>query len=163
MKEIMNNVSRAMKILVSEKVNVVIAFVASVMAFLLFLSIPVFVIPGNDYAFQLSLLSTFEIGIYIILALVTGLIVSMQVYIFRHMRTVKAQGIGGVASNVVASLFVIKTCPMCLAGLFGLFGISVGTGAALLAHSTEIAIASIALAGVSLYLSCKNMGKCERC
>ena len=163
MNSILEEFKRALQILFSEKSNLAVAAIASIAAFIFFLSIPVLVIPGNDYAFQLSLMTPQDIIIYIILALITGLVLTMQFYIFKHMRSIKAHGFTGIFSSAVASIFAIKVCPMCIAGLFGLFGISIGTGTALVTHRIEIAILSIAIAGVSLYYSCKSIGKCESC
>ena len=57
--------------------------------FWLFLAIPVYTVPGNDFAFQLSILPGQEILLLIALALLTALSIVFHIFTFRHKATVQ--------------------------------------------------------------------------
>jgi len=54
--------------------------------FALFIAIPVFTIPGNDLAFQLSIFRTRDYALMIFLAVLVGLNFAMQAYIWKKQK-----------------------------------------------------------------------------
>ncbi len=140
---------------------VALTLLLSLLAGLLFFSLPVLLIPGNNVGFQFSILTPLELSLYVILAIMVGTILAIQVYAFGKAK--KRYGVGGAASALAASLFAVKTCPMCLAALLGALGIGFGTTLTLVSHGTEIALFSTAIGGISLYYSSKALVECNDC
>lgn len=136
--------------------------------FWLLLYIPVRTIPGNDFAFQLSILTTKDRVLLITLSLFTALSIIMNIFVLRNKLTTKnslsmaGQGGTGLLSGVIGSVFGTASCASCVASVFGFLGI--GGVLFLLQYRTWIATTSIVLILISLYFtSRKVLGICESC
>ncbi len=136
--------------------------------FWLLVYIPVRTIPGNDFAFQLSLLAPKDHILLITLSVLSALSIIMNIYVLRHKPTVQTglsmvgQGGGGLLSGIIGSVFGTATCASCAASILGFLGI--GGVLFLLQHRTWITTASVILILVSLYFtSRKVLGVCESC
>ena len=144
--------------------NYLLLFLAlAVLMMTIFVLMPVFLIAGNDILFQLS---TFTFKDYLALfplALLIGLMFSMQVYNYKRKKSIKETGKGvvGGSSGIVAGIFGTASCPMCVAAIFGIFG----TGAVLFlvkyqwyvfGLSSSLVLASLYLNSLAIDRNCKS-------
>jgi hypothetical protein len=146
-------------------------FGLSILPFIIFwflLYIPVRTIPGNDFAFQVSLLTVKDRILLGTLSLLTALSILMNIYVLRNKPGAQTglatagQGGTGLLSGVIGSVFGTATCASCVASIFGFLG--VGGVFFLLQYRSWITTASIILILVSLYFtSRKVLGICESC
>lgn len=104
--------------------------------FWLLLYIPIRTIPGNDLAFQLSILTPKDWFLFTILPVLTALSIVMNVYILKNKHSLRSndlkgsaqdgaamagQGGTGFLSGIIASVFGTATCASCVATIFGFF------------------------------------------
>lgn len=158
----------ASRIVLSQKKYIVGWLCAATGFFLLFLSIPVGIVPGNSFGFQLSLLSFREYMLLGSLALVSALSFVMQWFLWKRRRelkkTARALGAGGAGgfSAIVASMFGTASCASCISALFGFLGI--GTVFTLIDLRNYIVAFSFLLLFISLYFSSQRIvSKCISC
>ncbi len=130
-----------------------------------FLYIPVRNIPGNDFRFQLSILTPRDITFLIILSSLTALSIVMNLYVlsqrFNFKSTVGLVGQGGFGSLVgmIGSIFGTASCSSCVVSLFGFLGI--GGVFFLLHYKQAIALAAMTIMLASLHFSSKSvLGVC---
>lgn len=158
----------AIKVVLKDKKYLAAFLFLSLAIFWLFIYIPVRNIPGNDFAFQLSIM-TFQDKILMgLLSILVALSILMNIYAFKLKRSTRigisavGQGGGGLFSVVVASVFGTATCASCVAAIFGFLG--TGGVLFLLAYRTQIVLVSIVLLLISLYFtSAKVLGICKNC
>lgn len=158
----------AVKHVLNSKSYLVGLFSLTFVVFWLLIYIPVRTIPGNDFAFQLSILTANDHILLSALSLLTALSIIMNIYVLRHKPTVQTtlslagQGGGGIISGIIGSVFGTATCASCVVSILGFLGI--GGVLFLLQYRTWITTASIILILVSLYFtSRKVLGICESC
>lgn len=141
-----------------------LAFVIS--ALILFVLVPVWSVPGNDVAFQLSLFTIGNWILFTVLALLIGLLLTMQVFIFGRAKNaaVKAKGLGNAATGaagayagILGGVFATAACSWCVAAVFGFLG----TGAVLFIaeHRLWSVLVAIAIMIASLYFASKRVVK----
>jgi len=159
---------QAVRVVLKERKYLIGFITLSVAIFWLFIYIPVKNIPGNDFAFQLSIMSIQDKILTIILSILVALSLVMNIYAFRLKRSAKvglsmvSQGGGGLFSGVVASIFGTATCAACVSSIFGFLGI--GGVFFLLEYRTHIVLISIVLLLISIYFtSAKVLGICKSC
>lgn len=136
--------------------------------FWLLLYIPIKTIPGNDLAFQISILTPKDWFLFTILPALTALSTVMNVYILNNKKSVQdgvsmvGHGGTGFFSGLVASVFGTATCAACVASIFGFLGVA---GVLfLLKYRTIITMGAIILMLVSLYFTSKRvLNACESC
>lgn len=137
-------------------------FIISALA--LFVLVPVWSVPGNDIAFQLSLFTIGNWVLFAVLALLIALLLTMQVFIFRRAKNaaVKARGLGNAATGaagayagILGGVFATAACSWCVAAVFGFLG----TGAVLFIaeHQLWSVLAAIAIMIASLYFASKKV------
>lgn len=158
----------AIKVVLRNKNYLAGFIVLSLGIFWLFIYIPVKNIPGNDFAFQLSIMTLQDKLLSGLLAVLVSLSLVMNVYAFKLKRSTKigismvGQGGGGLFSGIVASVFGTATCAACISSIFGFLG--TGGVLFLLEYRTQIVLASIVLLLISLYFtSAKVLGICKSC
>lgn len=145
-----------------------IAFVILAVLFVaLYISIPVMLIPGNTFTFQLSLYTPADYTIFISISVLTSLLVLMQVFSFLRSRARTVRTIGrssvGVFSGIFSGMFASVTCVPCAIGFLGIFG---SAGSTLIISKYQyyfIAIASIFVLWGIYYASRNVMGYCKEC
>lgn len=151
-----------------EKKNVHRFILFSLAFFAVYVILPVFLIPGNDIAFQISLLRARDFALFALLSLVTGLLAVMQLHIFVRTRDAKkraaslGQGGAGLYSAVVGGLLATAACSSCVAGLLGFLG----AGSVFFIVENSIVVTSIAFAivALSLYVTSRSVNKhCGAC
>lgn len=143
----------------------------TILALVLFVLVPVWSIPGNDPAFQLSLFSLENWILFIVLALLIALLLTMQVFIFRRARDAasKARNLGNAAvgaagayAGILGGVFATAACSWCVAAVFGFLG----TSAVLFIAQNQIwaVILSIFIMLASLYFASRSiLKKCKNC
>ena len=141
---------------------------AAFVMFWLLLYIPIRTVPGNDLAFQLSILTPKDWLLFTILPVLTALSVVMNIYILKNKGSAQdgaamaGQGGTGFLSGVIASVFGTATCASCVASIFGFLG--VGGVFFLLQYRTAITTGAIILLLISLYFTSKRvLNACESC
>lgn len=141
----------------------------------LFIFIPVVAIPGNTLTFQLSIFRPQDYFLMIFLALLVGLNFSMNIYIWRKQKQAArisasvakssaarstVAGFGGTFAAIVGT----AACSSCLATLFGILGLGIGSVAFVLKYQTLFLLGAIALVLVSLYFTAGKVNKhCAVC
>lgn len=149
--------------------------------FALFVFIPVATTPGNTLAFQLSIFRAQDYVLMIFLALLVGLNFSMNIYVWRKqkqsvnisksaaspVRNSISNGASGTAAGfggVFAAIVGTATCASCLAFLFGIVGLGIGSVAFVLKYQTFFILGAIALVLLSLYFTARKVNKhCASC
>ena len=158
----------ANKLVFSNKRYLIGFFLTAFAMFWLLLYIPIRTIPGNDLAFQLSILTPKDWFLFTILPALTALSIVMNVYILKHKRSIQdsvsmaGKGGTGFLSGIVASVFGTATCASCVVSIFGFLG--AGGVFFLLQYRTAITTGAIILLLISLYFTSKRvLNACESC
>lgn len=158
----------AHKLVFSDKRYLFGFLVTAFAMFWLLLYIPIRAIPGNDLAFQLSILTPKDWFLFTVLPVLTALSMVMNIYILKNKGSAQdgavivGQGGTGFFSGIIASVFGTATCASCVATIFGFLGI--GGVLFLLQYRTYITTAAIILLLISLYFTSKRvLNACESC
>lgn len=142
-----------------------------VLALLLFVLFPVWSVPGNNIAFQLSLFTFGDWVLFSILALLIALLFTMQIFIFKRtknrqakVREVKnvAGGVLGACAGILGGVFGTAACSWCVAAVFGFLG----TGAVLFIAENQFwaTVVAISIMLVSLYFASRSVIRgCKHC
>ena len=140
-------------------------FVALILMFLsLYVMLPVWVIPGNDIAFQLSLFSAVEATLLIVLSVLTALLFTMQVFLFARVgKRAFSDGGTGVLSGVGATVVGTASCVGCSIGIaLGFLGM--GAVLFLIEYQIPIMLGALALFLFALFLIARRInGHCTAC
>ena len=139
---------------------------ASTFFALLFIVYPVLATPGNALAFQLSITPWWGLLLIGFLAFASGLLVTLQAYIFRRLKALPVKETGttlvGGASAFLANVFASASCTACVSVLFSFLGI--GTIIFLLNYRWEIVGGSIVLTLLAIYFASKRINNhCMEC
>lgn len=138
--------------------------------FVVMFLIPVKTIPGNEVSFQAQVFGYKDYLLFGWLALLSSLIITMHIYLFKRQRKIKASGTlksvamggAGVFSGVVSSIFSTATCGICISALFSFLG--AGTVFYLIDHRFYVVISSTGLLLLSLYFSSQRTNRvCDEC
>ena len=167
MKHVLQTTTRAIQhSLRGTRYKLLFAGVALAM-FFLYAYIPVLLIPGNDLAFQFSLLGLQDYALLAFLSLLNSLFITMQVYAVRKTRSVVSsigKGIGGSAGALFAGIAGTAFCVSCLAPLFALFGIGFSGVIFTLQYRFYFVGVIVIFMLVALYLTSKKISKvCNSC
>lgn len=135
--------------------------------FILLIAIPALTVPGNDFFFQLSILTKTDFLLLITLSILTALALTFHIYLIKNQSKVKLESLAGqtgtsLISGLIASVFATASCSACVASIFGFLGF----GAVLFLLKFRLYIVSLAiiLNIISLYfLSKKVLGVCQTC
>lgn len=94
----------------------------------LFILIPVFTVPGNTVAEQLSIFRTSDYAVVALLSVLSSLFLTMQIYVLRRRKGIAGAGVavGGGLGALFAGVAGTAFCASCLAPFFALFGIGFG-------------------------------------
>lgn len=142
-----------------------------ILALVLFVLVPVLSVPGNDVSFQLSLFTFGNWILFVVLAILIALLLTMQIFIFRRAKnnTVRARGLsnaaGGAAgayAGILGGVFATAACSWCVAAVFGFLG----TGTVLFIAQNQLWAVTVAIAImlVSLYFTSRNVVReCNNC
>lgn len=124
-------------------------------------AIPVFTIPGNDFAFALTLITPIVLATDVLISAGTAVLVAMTIYLFKQIRTAKAAG-ATAGTSVFGGLIASVTCPACATTLLGFLG--AGGTLFVASYRNYIALASFAVILVAMYfVSGKIANGCDSC
>lgn len=137
----------------------------------IYILLPVNFIPGNTVDFFLRTTPIWQLAIILLLAMMMGLMVSMQFYIRNELNSrkgdVKVVAVGALTSfsSTFSGLFSSVTCINCIAGLFAFIGLGSSFAFFLIQYQWYIVGISFILAILSIHLSAKRMSEknCEFC
>jgi hypothetical protein len=142
-----------------------LALFLSILSFFLYVSLPVYSVPGNSYGFFFAATPPPELAAMAGLSVLMGLVFSMQIYAWRRgVKAVENAGIGfaGFVSGALSGLFASASCASCISTLFSF--LSFGGVLFLLEHKLEISIITAGVALLSLYLTSQRIeGACKSC
>jgi uncharacterized integral membrane protein len=137
----------------------------SILFFVIYISVPVYAIPGNDFAFYFASTPLPEVGLSILLSIVMGMVFAMQIYSWRNRITVAKNasvGFAGFFSGAISAIFASATCASCISVLFSFIGF--GGVVFLLEHRIEIMLVTAGIVMASFYYTSKKLtGKCKNC
>jgi len=164
----MNNPIKTMyessKNVLDSKGNFRIFLISTTLFLAVFIFLPVILIPGNSLIFQLGIFTFWNYVLMILLAGLIGLMISMQVYIYKIKKSVRGSGKGviGGFSGFVAGIFGTAACSSCVAAIFGFLGL--GTVFFLIKYQWYVVGISLALVLLSIFMSSLSIEKnCEVC
>lgn len=150
----------------------------------LFVYIPVATTPGNSFAFQLSIFRAQDYFLMVFLAFLVGLNFSMNIYALRKQKVIGnsvaspvrnreglqraiSNGASGTVSGfggAFAAIVGTATCASCLAFLFGIVGLGIGSVIFVLKYQTLFLLGAIALVVISLYFTARKVNRhCASC
>lgn len=150
-----------------ERIYVAISIASSLVFLSLYLLVPVWVVPGNTIAFELDLLTPTNYALLGMLALMTGALLSLEVFALRRSRSngLRAAGEGsiGLAASLTGGILAAASCGCGLGILLGIVGL--GGGAIFVAtHQTAIVVGMLSVVTVGLYFSARRAaGLCATC
>ena len=128
--------------------------------FALFVMVPVWSTPGNDVAFQLSLIKPATFAAMVLLSVTNATLISMHLFLRRAKATVATkEAVGGLAllgSSVLATLGCVS-CYSSILSVFGLGGvIFFGT------YGLSISAAIVAISLYAVWMTAKRIeGECS--
>lgn len=141
------------------------------LALILFVLVPVWSVPGNNVSLQLSFFTIGNWILFVVLALIIALLLTMQVFIFRRGRNaaIKAKSLGNVAvgatgayAGILGGIFATAACSWCVAAIFGFLG----TGTVLFIAQNKLwaVFTAIGIILISLYFASRSVvGECKDC
>lgn len=132
-----------------------------------YMLVPVWLIPGNTFALELSQMTPLNYGLLGALALMTGALFALELFAFRRSRTqgLRAAGEGGVGliASLAGGVLAAASCGCGTGILLGVLGLG---GGALFVAANQTAIAAVLLGVVALglYFSARRAaGICATC
>lgn len=149
--------------ILKEKRYFLVFLIIAVIFFGLFIIIPVITIPGNSLAFQLEIFRSRDYILMFLLAILVGLNFSMNIYAWKKSKqsadisqsaaSGATAGFGGAFAAIVGT----AACASCLAFLFGIMGLGIGSVAFVLKYQTFFLLGAIALVLFSLYFTARKV------
>lgn len=137
----------------------------AVLVFVLYLFLPVVLIPGNSVELQLSITRGQDYILFTVLSLTNALLIMMHIYLFSKKNgklSGFAQGSTGVASGLFGGLLATAACSSCIASIIGFLGS--GSVFFVVENRTPISLASFALlAGAIIFTAKRIDGSCREC
>ncbi len=145
----------------------IIATTGTFFLFCLYLLVPILLVPGNTLSFELETISLLDYVLLFALALMTGILLTLELFSFRHSRAQGLHVVGESGTGIVASLVggVLATAS-CGCGIGILLGaIGLGGGAFFVTENqTPIIIILLGIVMVGLYFSARRAaGLCNTC
>jgi hypothetical protein len=145
-------------------------FGIALVLFTLMFSIPMSVIPGNDFAIQARILGLRDYALFFALATLISLIATVEIYLFIQNRSVNrrrilgnvAVGGAGFFLGIFSSVLGAATCAYCVSALLSFLGF--GTVFFFIENRVLFTLSSIVLLLLSLYFLTKRLAaECPEC
>ncbi|MEW6722681.1 MAG: hypothetical protein AB1324_05455 [Candidatus Micrarchaeota archaeon] len=144
---------------------VLLAAALAVLSFSFYISVPVFVVPGNSYAFFFASTPLPELLVIGDVSALMGAVLAMQAYAWQNrIETVRNAGMGlaGFLSGAASSVFATATCASCVSAIFSFVGF--GGAVFLVEHRGEMMALTAGIVLLSLYFTSKRIaGECGSC
>lgn len=159
-------VLEALKLVFNRKYYLLGLGLMSILTFMLFVMIPVLLIPGNDITFQLSIMPVGDFVVLIVLSILTAISILFSLYIVRRKKEEQVNQVGVVTAtggiSIISSFLGTVTCISCASTIIGFAG--VGTVTFALKYRFLPASISLLLMLVSLYFNSKKiLYLCDSC
>ncbi len=167
MNKAISQITRALKIILGDRKLLILLMIFSIIFFVVLFYIPVKTIPGNNPKLQAKIFGFQDYTLIALLALLSSVLLTMQVAIFRQRRTAlvgssTAVGSLGIISSFVSSMFATATCGLCVSAVFGFLGAN--TIFFLVNKRWRVVIGSLGLLLISIYTSSRRLNhECEEC
>jgi len=160
-------IKEAIKKVLDSKNYVFLFLFFSILMTFIYIFIPVFVVPGNDLKFFLQITPWWGFLIFILLGISVGLLIIMQVYIYKNLRRISIRGTTGGAiagfSSVISGIFSSATCASCVSALFS-FLLPTTFILKTLSYRWYISSGGFLLVLFSLFLTSKRIeNECKSC
>ncbi len=132
-----------------------------------YLLVPVWLVPGNTLAFELSRMTVLNYALLVTLALMTGVLLSFELFAFRRSRTQGLRAAGESGIGLIASLtggvLAAASCGCGIGILLGVLGL--GGGALFVAaNQSGIIAVMLVIVAIGLYFSARRAaGLCVTC
>ncbi len=150
-----------------KRIYQIIAAASALVLFCLYLLVPVWLVPGNTLPLELGLISPLNDVLLAVLALMTGVLLALEVFSFRRSRAQGVRVVGEGGTGIIASLAGgVLAAASCGCGTGLLLGaIGMGGGALFVAaNQTSIVILLLGVVTVGLYFSSRRAaGLCSVC
>lgn len=160
-----NTFLAACKLAFKNRNNQFFAILLSLLFFVTYVSVPVFLVPGNDYSFFFSTISVIELFFIAFISVLLGVLFSLQLYSWQQGRSSKktaALGISGFFAGALSGIFSTATCIACVSALFSFLGF--GGMLFLIQHRNEISLLSSIFVLSALFFSSKKItNECKSC
>lgn len=133
----------------------------------LYLVIPASLVPGDSLSFELARLTPINVALLAALALMTGMMLSFELYAFKRSRRNGLAAVGeesvGIAASVMGGILAAASCGCGIGLLLGAVGL--GGGALFVAaNQTGIVLAMLGIVTIGLYFSARRAaGMCTFC
>src|SRR3989338_9644420 len=167
MKQILSAVTRILQ----NRFYLAVCIVIAAIVFSLLFWIQVKTVPGNDSRLQIAVFGWKDWAILAIIAILNSIFITIEIYVFNIKRQFLQKISGSVAlvvvgagtsSGIMASIFSIASCSLCVSAIFGFLGAN--SVVFLINNRGYVVIATFVLLLLSLYLSSKRFGQtCKEC
>src|SRR5271157_2715145 len=111
------SVPQAMRIVFSDNRYKIAAVALSFALFLVYISIPIALVPGNTIAFFFSITPPYQLMASGIISIVMGVVLAMQIFSFRNRIPITRHagaGLAGFLSGSISVVFTTATCASCV-------------------------------------------------
>lgn len=132
----------------------------------LFILIPVWTVPGNTLATQLSIFAPQDYLLLALLSSLSSLFLTLQIYVmsekkkFRGTSTAIGGGVGALFAGIAGTAF----CASCLAPFFAIFGIGFSGVVFVLEYRLYFVAAITIFMLIAIYLTARKIGRnCSSC
>lgn len=150
-----------------ERTYQVVAATSALVLFSLYLFVPVWLVPGNTLSFELGLIAPLNYMLLAALALMTGVLLALELFSFRRSRAQGLRMVGEGGTGIIASLAGgVLAAASCGCGTGLLLGaVGLGGGAFFVAaNQTPIVIILLGIVTIGLYFSARRAaGLCIAC
>lgn len=143
-----------------------LSILLAIVMLILYAIIPVLAVSGNTLANQLDIFTFRDYAILVFLSVLSSLFITMQTYVMRQKRKIRAAtaagagGLGALFAGVAGTAF----CASCLAPLFAIFGIGFGGVVFVLEYRMYFVAAITALMLIAIYLTARKIANvCTAC
>ncbi len=138
-------------------------FAASVIIFaLLFVLLPVLIIPNNDIKFQISTYSIEDYLLLAILVILSAVSITVQIYKWKNPNKVctpllpVTYSSGTALSAIFAAIVGTATCTACIAPIVSLLGLGLSGSIFILKYKFVLSVIAILIILASIYFSLKD-------
>lgn len=153
----------SLKLVLSNRKYLSIWLISSLFFLGIYVFIPIYLTPGNDLDFFLKITPYWQILLLAVLAMLMGLVISMQLYIRNvlssRIGTAKIAATGAITSfsSIISGVFSTATCSACVAAVLGFIGLGSTLAFLLLQYQWQVAALGFIIALAAVYSSAKRI------
>lgn len=159
-------VKEAFKLVFKKRTYMLGTVITAFIVFSIVIIVPVLTVPGNDLAFQLSIMPLQDFFVIGLLGILTGISIMLNVFLFHREKKgkMKKTGVMTITSGfgVMSSFLGSVTCIACASTILGFLGL--GTVTFLLAYRLQLVLLTSLFILLSIYFtSRKVLNFCDVC